>query len=74
MNVESFEISRLIPATDWQKYHVWPPVGGLRHLIFHEKTNGFSKCIRRIGRRLLIDERKFFEWIEERNSKKAGDR
>ncbi len=55
---------RLIPVTKWNDFHSWPPIGGLRHLIFYEKTNGFSHCILRIGRRVLIDENKFFEWTE----------
>ena len=28
---------RLIPVTKWNDYHPWPPIGGLRHLIFYEK-------------------------------------
>lgn len=55
---------RLIPVTKWTEYHPWPPIGGLRHLIFFEKTNGFSHCVVRLGRRVLIDEEKFFEWAE----------
>ena len=27
------ETIRLIPVKDWAKYHLWPPIGGLRHLI-----------------------------------------
>lgn len=54
--------TRLIPVTKWNDHHVWPPIGGLRHLIFHEDTNGFSECVVRIGRRVLIDEQKFFAW------------
>lgn len=54
--------SRLIPVTRWNDYHVWPPIGGLRHLIFNEETNGFSKCVVRVGRRVLIDEDRFFQW------------
>lgn len=38
--------------------------GGVRHLIFHAESNGFSRCIRRIGRRVYIDEGAFFEWLE----------
>jgi len=59
---------RLIPVTDWNNHHSWPAQGGLRHLIFHEHENGFHKCVRRIGRRVLIDEASFFEWVEEINS------
>lgn len=59
---------RLIPVTQWQKFHSWPPTGGLRHLIFYSKQNGFDACIIRAGRRVLIDESKFFEWIDSQKS------
>jgi hypothetical protein len=55
--------NRLIPAKKWNDFHPWPPLGGLRHLIFNEKTNGFDKVVRRVGRRVLIDEAAFFEWV-----------
>lgn len=58
---------RLIPVTQWNDHHAWPPQGGLRHLIFHAKTNGFDCCIRRIGRRVLIDEDAFFAWADSQN-------
>ncbi len=60
--------TRLIPATKWNEYHAWPPIGGLRHLIFYEHTNGFKHCVVRVGRRVLIDEDKFFEWTDKTNS------
>jgi len=60
--------SRLVPVTDWNKHHPWPPVGGLRHIIFHADKNGFGPAIKRVGRRVLIDERKFFEIVEAQNS------
>lgn len=60
--------SSLIPVTNWNDRHPWPPVGGLRHLIFFADTNGFNKVIRRIGRRILIDEAAFFEWANSQNS------
>jgi len=56
---------RLIPVPKWNQYHEWPPQGGLRHLIFHAKTNGFDRVIRRVGRRILIDEAAFFEWVDQ---------
>jgi len=64
--------TRLIPLADWQKYHEWPPHGGLRHLAFHAKTNGFDKVIRRVGRRVLIDEAAFFQWVEQNNTHTKG--
>jgi hypothetical protein len=62
--------SRLIPVPQWENHHIWPPIGGLRHLIFHEKKNGFSECVVRVGRRVLIDEDKFFQWAEKINGKR----
>lgn len=55
---------QLIPVTHWNLRHPWPPIGGLRHLIFFAETNGFNKVVRRIGRRVLIDEAAFFDWVD----------
>ncbi len=55
---------RLIPAAKWHQFHPWPPAGGLRHLIFFGKSNGFDSVVRRIGRRVLIDEAAFFAWAD----------
>lgn len=54
--------SHLYTVNQWSENHPWPPKGGLRHLIFHADSNGFNKVIRRIGRRVLIDEAAFFDW------------
>ena len=59
--------SRLIPLTKWNDYYPWPPLGGLRHLVFHSRTNGFSKVVRRIGRTVLLDENAFHAWVREQN-------
>lgn len=66
--VERKELDRrLIPVTEWNKHHSFPPESGLRHLIFYASTNGFDKVIRRVGRRVLIDENAFFQWVDEQN-------
>lgn len=65
---------RLITVPDWKNHHPWPPVGGLRHLIFHSKTNGFDAVIVRIGRRVLLDEGAFFEWAEKHRSVNGGEK
>lgn len=66
-NEKKEEKTRLIPCADWPKHHLWPPIGGLRHLIFNAKTNGFDKVVKRVGRRCLIDEARFFEWVSAQN-------
>ena len=62
--------TRLILVTHWNELHPWPPAGGLRHLNFFADTNGFNKVIRRIGRRVLIDEAAFFEWANSQGGAK----
>ncbi|MCQ8183729.1 hypothetical protein NP603_21680 [Methylomonas sp. SURF-1] len=43
--------------------------GGLRALIFNENSNGLAKAgaVVRLGRKVLIDEAKFFAWVESQN-------
>lgn len=57
----------LLTVRDWTKRHRWPSEGGIRHLIFNAAENGASAWIRRVGRRVLIDEAAFFAWVEARN-------
>jgi hypothetical protein len=58
---------RLIPVPDWNKFHPYPSQAGLRHLIFFAETNGFNRVVRRIGRRVLINEAAFFAWVDAQN-------
>ena len=39
-------------------------IGGIRWIIFHEKTNGFDRCVRRVGRKVLIDVKEFEQWVD----------
>ena len=66
MNEDNY--SRLIPVPRWGDYYPWPSEAGLRHLIFHAKTNGFDAVIRRCGRRTLIDERQFFIYMNRKGA------
>lgn len=63
--------TRLIPVNRWEEFHLWPPLGGLRHLIFNAGSNGFDAVVRRVGRRVLIDEAAFFAWVERRGASDA---
>lgn len=65
--LETLTPRKLIPLTDWPQHHSYPPMGGLRHLVFNASANGFDKCIRRVGRRILIDEAAYFEWVDAQN-------
>ncbi len=45
--------------------------GGMRYYLFNSKFNGLDKsgAIKRVGRKILIDVEKFFQWIEDQNDK-----
>jgi hypothetical protein len=66
-NTDVNQQTRYIPLTQWPKFHPWPGIGGLRHLVFYAKDNGFNNVITRAGRRILIDETAFFNWMKSRN-------
>lgn len=66
---QSLNIPRLIPLTKWNDYFPHPPIGGLRSLVFNAKTTGFDRCVKRIGKRVLIDSVEFFEWVDSQNPK-----
>jgi hypothetical protein len=62
-------VKNYLTVRQWVHEHPWPPIGGLRHLIFNAEANGFNKVIRRIGRRVLIDEDAFFNWVNTQGAK-----
>ncbi|WP_341328803.1 hypothetical protein [Methylotuvimicrobium sp. KM2] len=66
-NTQTTAKTRLIPVPSWNAHHDWPPEGGLRHLIFNSKTNGFDTAFKRVGRRVLVDEAEFFECVARQN-------
>jgi len=50
-----------------RKYPDFLTEGGIRHLIFWEKQNNFHTCVKRVGRRILLDEDEVFSWVEQQN-------
>ncbi len=64
---------RIIPLTEWSAHHPYPTTSALRSLVFNEHQNGFSKCVRRVGRRVLISERDFFKWLDGKKSGRDRD-
>lgn len=47
----------------------WPhSEAALRHQIKHAKANGLSKALCHVGKRLLINEIAYLDWIKGRNA------
>lgn len=57
--------NRFLTVKQFPIYYEAFSESALRWLIFNEKTNGFCRCIRRIGRKILIDVVEFDRWISE---------
>ena len=59
------ETPTLLTVTQFSRKHRAFPIGGLRYQIFHEHQNGLadSGAIIRNGRKVLIDETKFLNWV-----------
>jgi len=61
--------NRFIPVNEWNDFYPWPTQGSIRVRICDaEKGRGdpeFITCILRIGRRVLIDEAKFIDWVRQ---------
>lgn len=60
-------MSNLLTVKQMAEKHPAFSEAALRYYIFNEKQNNLSDAIRRIGRKVLINEDAFFQWIETQN-------
>jgi len=58
---------KLIPMTEWNKYHIWPSLRQLRQMRVEQESNGFKSAFVKVGRQILIDESEFFNCIDRQN-------
>ena len=54
--------NRFIPLIKWP--HDWPTLGALRHLAKNRHKRGLDKVFIKVGKRVVINEQAFFEWIK----------
>lgn len=48
----------------WLNKYQAIPEGGIRHLIFTNKDNFTAKVVKKIGRKILLDEEAFLNYID----------
>lgn len=73
---QSNEVGSREPSTpvytvkQFSQKHPAFPEGGMRNRIFYQETNGMKKAgaVLRLGRKVLIDEARFFAWIADQNN------
>lgn len=60
----------LITVEQTAQRHPAFTVGSLRQLIFHEHTNGLAEsgAVIRLGRKVLVDEERFVNWVRTRDA------
>ena len=65
----------LLTVSQFCTKHVFITQGGLRFQIFNADNNGLASfgAIVRMGRKVLIDESRYFEWVERLRKKKKVD-
>ena len=54
--------NRFIPLIKWP--HDWPTLGAMRHLAKNRHKSGLDKVFIKVGKRVVINEQAFFEWIK----------
>ena len=64
MDTQSVTTRRLLTVAQFCEAHPWAHPGGVRAWLFNRRTNGFDSCIRRIGRKILLDETAVFAWVD----------
>ena len=64
-------MSKYLTINQLTEQHPCFTKGGMHHYVFNSKFNGLDKsgAIKRVGRRILIDVERFFQWIEDQNEK-----
>ena len=65
-------IPTLLTISQFSVKHGFISNSGLRFQIFNEKNNGLEMAgaIVRVGRRVLIDEERYFAWIDSQQKNK----
>ena len=72
----SGKVPTLFTVSQFSEKHSFISEGGLRFQIFDAKDNGLEKAgaVVRIGRRVLINEEKYFAWIDFKQNGNVGQK
>jgi hypothetical protein len=66
------KIPTILTIKQFVEKHKFISYAGLQNQLFHRQTNGLnvSGAIIKLGKRVLINEEKFFEWLNTYKAKK----
>lgn len=60
-----FPKTQFVPIRDFLNGRSWPTASSIRYYIFFNKYGFTDKCVRRIGRKVLINLSAFDQWLQE---------
>ncbi len=69
----SNEIPTLLSTGQFLEKNPWCTSAWLRAALFNRKKNGLNGAIVQAGRKILIDESRFFGWLDSRSRKATGN-
>lgn len=64
--MSEIQIKNLMTVSQFCKANPAFSMGSIRNILFYENINGLKACgaTKRLGRKILIDCDKFFEWLD----------
>ena len=62
-------MSTLLTVRQFAEKHKAFTAPAIRNIRFNQDSNGFAPAFKTVGRKVLIDEKAFFEIIEKMNTK-----
>ena len=65
MTAINYSSKNFLSLKQWLEKHKAIPEGGVRHLIFTNKNNFNQTVVKKLGRKILLDEQAFLEFIDE---------
>ena len=57
--------NNFLTLKQWLQRYQAIPEGGIRHLIFTNKDNFNNRVVKKLGRKILLDELAFLSYIDE---------
>jgi hypothetical protein len=65
LHVSNQPVSNLVTCRAFLKGRDWPTASSLRYYIYFNKYGFADRCVKRIGRKVLIDLSAFDRWLQE---------
>ncbi|PIS00450.1 MAG: hypothetical protein COT84_07580 [Chlamydiae bacterium CG10_big_fil_rev_8_21_14_0_10_35_9] len=67
MAVTNQSHKNFLTLKQWLEKYQAIPEGGIRHLIFTNKHNFNQRVVKKLGRKILLDEQAFLNYIDEQS-------